>query len=152
MNSCALGLDVGDRRVGVALSDPDGLIALPLTTIQERDQESAIRAIVGLIETHNVGRVVVGLPRLMGGEEGEQAGKVRDFAQALSMRITQPIDWWDERLSTVAAEKLLGGGDTRKERDRRESNAREKRTANRDSLAAALFLQAYLDYKRALLT
>lgn len=138
MESVCLGLDVGERRVGVAISDPEGLLAVPLTTVQRRDTESAIDQIVALVREHHAGCIVVGLPMLLSGEVGSEVKKVQEFVQALKERIDTPVECWDERLSTVEAEKLMRGSGAR----------REKRDANRDALAAALILQAYLDHKR----
>ncbi|MEW6033793.1 MAG: Holliday junction resolvase RuvX [Chloroflexota bacterium] len=138
MDSVCLGLDVGGRRVGVALSDPDGLVAVPLTTVVRRDTESAVEQVATLAREHNAGCIVVGLPALLSGEVGAEAERVQEFAKALERRTGRPVEWWDERLSSVAAEKLMRDMGAR----------REKRDANRDALAAALILQAYLDHKR----
>ena len=138
MNCRALGLDVGERRVGVAISDPEGLLAVPLTTIHRKDVETAVLEIAELVRKHEVGRIVAGLPTLMSGEMGEQAARVEEFVAHLKEHVSVPIEWWDERLSTVAAEKMM-----------RDTGAnRRSRDANRDPLAAALILQAYLDSKR----
>ncbi|MBI2958329.1 MAG: Holliday junction resolvase RuvX [Chloroflexi bacterium] len=138
MSPRALGLDVGDRRIGVAISDPEGLIAVPLTTVQKRDAEAAALAVADIVRKNEVGSIVVGLPALLSGEIGEQARKVEEFVERLKPHLSVPVEWWDERLSTVAAEKMM-----------RETGAtRVRRDANRDALAAALVLQAYLDSKR----
>lgn len=135
-----LGLDVGDRRIGVAISDADGMIAVPIATVHKKDAESAILAIVELAVSHNAEGIVVGFPTLMSGEVGEQAHKVEEFVEHLKQHTLIPVEWWDERLSTVAAEKMM-----------RDTGAkRSSRDANRDSLAAALILQSYLDNKRML--
>lgn len=138
MSPRAIGLDVGERRIGVAVSDPEGLIAVPLTTVQGRDTESAMEAVAKLVRENEVGCVVVGLPTLMSGEMGGQARKVEEFVDRLKQHISVPVEWWDERLSTVAAERMM-----------RDTGAKKKsRDANRDALAATLVLQSYLDSKR----
>ncbi|MBI2854873.1 MAG: Holliday junction resolvase RuvX [Chloroflexi bacterium] len=138
MTSVCLGLDVGRRRIGVALSDPEGLLAVPLTTVLRSDTESALQEISDLVGRHNVGCIVVGLPSLLSGEAGEEVQKVNEFVAAMQERIQLPVEYWDERLSTVAAEKML----------RERGAKRETRDARRDSLAAALILQGYLDSKK----
>lgn len=138
MPAC-LGLDVGGRRIGVALSDPDGRVAVPLTTIYRKDTASAVNEIAGLVRRHDAGCIVVGLPALLSGEMGAEAERVQEFVEALREHIETPVEYWDERLSTVAAEKMM----------RSSGASREKRDAHRDAVAAALVLQAYLDSKRA---
>ncbi len=136
--SRTLCLDVGDRRIGVAVSDPEGLLAVPVTTIQTKDIETSVKAIAEMVARYEAGSIVVGMPNLMSGEAGEQALKVEQFVVHLQEHISIPIEWWDERLSTVAAEKMMRDTGAKKSR----------RDANRDSLAAALVLQAYLDSRR----
>lgn len=126
-----LGLDVGEKRIGVALAD--GPIAIPLTVIDSAGEEADLEQVVALAREHGVERIVVGLPRSMDGTIGRQAERVLDFSRALSRHV--PVDTWDERLSTVAAERLL----------RDTGMKREKRKAQRDAMAAAIILQAYLD-------
>lgn len=128
----SLGLDVGDKRVGVALSDPLGLLASPLTIIARRDDETAIEAILELVKQHQVERIIVGLPRSLDGSLGKQAEKVTVFTQCLSERIRVPIEFRDERLTTVSARRLM-------------QDARKKRATPDDAFAAAVILQAYLD-------
>lgn len=126
-----LGLDVGEKRIGVALAD--GLIAIPLTVINRAGEEIDLERVLALAQEHGVERIVVGLPRSLDGSIGRQAERVLDFSRALSQHV--PVDTWDERLSTVAAERLLL--DT--------GMKREKRKEKRDAMAAAIILQAYLD-------
>jgi putative Holliday junction resolvase len=136
--SRALGLDVGERRIGVAISDTEGMMALPLITIHRKETEGAVMEIAELVRKHEADRIVVGLPALMSGDMGEQADRVDQFVEHLKEHIVVPVEMWDERLSTVAAEKMMRDvGANRKSRD-----------ANRDMLAATLILQAYLDSKR----
>ena len=130
-----LGLDVGDKRIGVALSDPEGIIASALTVLSRSKDANELEAIGELVEERGVGGIVVGLPFSMDGSEGEQAGKVREFCQMLSVRVQVPVLTWDERLSTVAAERVMSDVGVK----------REKRKDKRDAIAAAITLQGYLD-------
>jgi putative Holliday junction resolvase len=131
----SLGLDIGDRRVGVALSDPDGILASPLTIIERVDDSQALAAIVDIIDERGAKRVIVGLPRSLDGSLGKQAEKARDFARRLAEMIKVPLDYRDERLTTVMAQRL-----------KRASGGRKGRGKTRyDAQAAALILQGYLD-------
>ncbi len=127
-----LGLDVGDRRIGVAISDPAQTMAVPKTTLARADGS---KPLARLAAEEEIGLVVVGLPLSMSGEEGEQAQETRAYAAALQAELGIPVEFWDERLSSVAAERLLGGG-----------RARVKERV--DALAATLILQAFLDSRR----
>jgi putative Holliday junction resolvase len=130
-----LGLDIGDKRIGVAISDPEQILATPLATIAREDDKKAIADIVELVDRHGVARIIVGLPYSLDGSIGGQANKVMDFAESLSKRTTASIETWDERLSTVAVERLL-----------RESGSKKAaKRAKRDAAAAAFILQGYLD-------
>jgi putative Holliday junction resolvase len=129
-----LAMDVGDSRIGVAMSDPELIIASPLTVIARDEDDSAIEALIRLIDQYDVGKVVVGLPYSLDGSIGRQANKVKDFVDKLSQRINTGIDLWDERLSTVAAERLLG-----------EAGNKKAKRSRRDDAAAAYILQGYLD-------
>jgi putative Holliday junction resolvase len=130
-----LGLDVGDKRIGVAISDPEEILATPLAIIAREDDEKAIADIVELINLHGVARIAVGLPYSLDGSIGIQANKVMDFAKRLSQHTTASMETWDERLSTVAVERLL------RESGSKKVGKREKR----DDAAAAFILQGYLD-------
>ena len=98
-----LGLDVGLRRIGMAVSDPLGLTAQGIPTLQRRNNRTDLGAFEGILRQHSVGEIVVGYPLLMSGEEGSQAGKVRAFADLLRATFKIPIHLWDERLSSVEA-------------------------------------------------
>ena len=128
-----LGLDVGEKRIGVALAE--GLLAIPLTVIDRRVEETDMELIMALVEEHKAERIVVGLPRLMNGDIGTQAEETLSFSGALAEHVDIPVDTWDERLSTVTAERLLI--DT--------GMKRKKRKGKIDAMAAAIILQAYLD-------
>jgi len=130
-----LALDVGDRRVGVAISDPTHSLARSLGVIERASRQEDFAAVAGLVEQHEVERVVVGYPRSLNGTAGEQAEKVERYAVALAEVLTVPVLLWDERLSTVSAERLM-----------REAGLRGKKKRERvDAVAAAVILQDYLD-------
>jgi putative Holliday junction resolvase len=130
----SLGLDIGDRRIGVALSDPQGILASPLTVINRRDESRDIEAIIDIISQRGVGRIIVGLPYSLDGRLGGQAEKVKAFTQKLVSRIQVPLEYRDERLTTVMAERLG-----------REAGGKKRGKARHDAQAAAIILQGYLD-------
>ena len=130
-----LGLDIGDSRIGVAISDPIEIIAIPLTVITRDDDNAALSAIIQLVGQYDVKRIVVGLPYSLDGSLGRQASKVKDFVDKLSQSTSAGIELWDERLSTVAVERLLRGAGNKKARER----------SRLDAAAAAFILQGYLD-------
>jgi putative Holliday junction resolvase len=134
----SLGLDIGDRRTGVAISDPQGILAFPLTVITEKTEDTAINEITKLVQQHDVGCIVVGLPLCLNGGVGQQANKVTAFAERLSQNITIDVQLWDERLSSVAAERSMIEACTKK----------NKRKQQRDAIAAAFILQGFLDSLR----
>jgi putative Holliday junction resolvase len=130
-----LALDVGERRIGVAVSDPTGTVARPLTAIVRASRQADLDAIGQLVEQHEVERVVVGLPLSLDGTEGPQARKIRRYADRLAQAIAVPLELWDERYSTVTAEEIL--------RSKRKRSRRGRGQV--DATAAAVFLQTYLD-------
>ena len=130
----ALGLDVGDRRIGLALSDPTGLLASPYGVVERGPSD--IADILRVAEENEVSEIVVGLPLSMSGASGAQAGKVRAFIRDMKSETDLPIRTVDERLSTVQAEGMLRQSGRRRQRDR----------GQLDSAAAAVILQAHLDY------
>ena len=127
-----LGLDVGEKRIGVAISDPTGIIAQPLMTIERGGDD--IERIVALIEEEEVGEVVVGLPFNMDGSLGEMGEKVKVFAGGLKARLDIPMVFIDERLSTREAERLMISADV----------SRRKRRKKIDRVSAAIILQGRL--------
>jgi putative holliday junction resolvase len=133
-----MGLDVGDKRIGVALSDPQGWMASPLEAVFRESDAVALTKLSELIKLHQVERVIVGLPRSMDGSLNQQAIKVQTFAEELSRYIAVPMEFWDERLSTVAANRLMLDAGTKK----------GDKKSKRDSISSALVLQAYLDSKQ----
>jgi putative Holliday junction resolvase len=133
-----MGIDHGEKRVGVALSDEDSLIAQPHDTLARRDPSALLTAVAALARDHDVGEIVVGLPLGLDGREGASARRARRFSERLGELTGLPIVLWDERMTTVAAQRALGEAGVR---------AREQKTMI-DRVAAALMLQSYLDAKR----
>jgi len=134
-----LGLDIGDRWIGVAVSDPSGTLASPLTIIGRIEETADLEAIGDIIEQNDIGRVIVGLPRSMNGSLGRQAEKVQEFTSQLRQHTDVPVEFRDERLTTVSANRLI-----------RESSAKKSRAKIRDdAIAAALILQSFLDEARS---
>ncbi|HEX6924736.1 MAG TPA: Holliday junction resolvase RuvX [Longimicrobiaceae bacterium] len=130
-------LDYGQRRIGVALSDPSGTIAYPLKTLLRRPGKRPPWAeLTGLLREYEVEEVVVGLPLDLAGEEGEWAEEVRRFGAELARRTSLPVHWVDERLTSVRAERTVRGMGLKK--TEREEKGRV------DATAAALILEAYL--------
>lgn len=133
-----LGLDVGDQRIGVAMSDPLGLTAQRLTLLDRRGTPQDVEAVVRLVDAHAAEALVVGLPLTLRGEQGPQAKKVVAFCDALRRRTAVPVHLLDERLTTVQGERALLATDT----------PRRKRKAMIDQVAAQLILQQFLDANR----
>lgn len=130
-----LALDVGKRRIGVALSDELGLTAQGLETLERTNNRQDCAALARLATENNVSLLLVGNPVNMSGTEGRQAAWVRQFAQTLSARTGLPVRMWDERLTTVEAERVL----------RQSGISIEKRARAVDRLSAVILLQSYLD-------
>jgi putative holliday junction resolvase len=131
-----LGIDVGSVRVGVALSDPAGVLATPLTTVpRDLSGGSDLRTIAELVAEHEVVEVVVGLPRTLAGTEGSAAVAARAFADALGAVLPVPIELSDERLTTVVATRQL----------RQRGVPGRKQRAIVDQAAAVAILQGWLD-------
>jgi len=131
-----MGLDLGDKKIGVAMSDPLGWTAQGLEVIASKGSaEDDLKKIQEVARQYGVEKVVVGLPRNMDGSPGRRAKKAREFAGRLARVLDIPVDLWDERLTTVAAEKLLIEADL--------SRARRRQVI--DKMAAVLILQNYLD-------
>lgn len=136
-----IGLDVGDRTVGVAVSDPLGITAQGITTIERVGIRKDTTKVLDLIDEHGCDTVVIGLPLSMNGSESEQTKKVREFGAMLTNKLVSTghkdvnVVWQDERLTTVQAERVLIDGDVR----------RKDRKRVIDKQAAVLILQTYLD-------
>ncbi|HET7322508.1 MAG TPA: Holliday junction resolvase RuvX [Longimicrobiaceae bacterium] len=136
-----MSLDYGEKRIGVGLSDPTRTIASPLTTLTRRaGKRPPWPEIRRLVEEHEVTEVVIGLPLDLSGEEGEWAAEVRAFGAEVERRLSLPVHWVDERLSSVSAERAVRGLGLK--RSQREEKGRV------DAAAAAVILQAYLARER----
>ena len=132
---CTLGIDHGSKRIGLAISDPDGRVALPVGTLESRGPERDLAAIRQVIEARQVERIVVGLPGHMDGRPGRQAEAARAFAERLARELGLPVDTLDERWTTKEAERAL----------RATGRRGKKKRAVVDSVAAALLLRTYLE-------
>ena len=131
-----MGIDYGDRRIGIALSDALGWTAQGLETIiWQREITLALDRIKELAQNNEVTKIVVGLPRHLNGEISQQGEKTLAFVKQLHVHTGLPVETWDERLTTMAAERLLISADVR----------RNKRRQVIDKVAAAIILQGYLD-------
>jgi len=133
-----IALDFGERRIGVAASDPDGHIARPLTVIERASRAEDMARIGELLRSRHVEKVVVGLPLNLDGSAGPSARRARRFAATLRKALELPVDLWDERLTTAEAERALLASD----------RSRQRRKEVRDAVAASLILQSYLDAQR----
>src|SRR3989338_5959261 len=131
-----LGLDIGDKRIGYALSDELRLMAHAAGLIERKSDETALGEIKSIVTERDVQKIVVGLPKTLKGDTGIQAEKVMKFADTLRVYMNISLDLWDERLTTVQAERALI------ERDM----SRAKRKLKRDAAAAEIMLQSYLDF------
>jgi putative holliday junction resolvase len=130
-----LALDLGERRVGVAVCDPDGIMASPLLQFEPRRRVDLVETVARLVEEQGAGRVVVGMPILLDGQEGFQARRTLGTVEALRARLTVPVVTWDERFSTFEAEGAMRGAGL----------SAAARKSRRDKVAATMILKAYLD-------
>lgn len=130
-----LAVDLGDKRVGLAVSDPLGLTAQGLDTLERRGDRVDLEALRQTCAEREVARIVVGLPRNMDGSEGPRAQKSRAFARRLHEATGLPVFLWDERLSSAEAERVLIAADV----------SRQKRKQAVDRMAAQVILQGYLE-------
>ena len=119
-----MGLDIGDKTIGVAVSDLMGLTAQGVTTIKRVGKKKDIEAIKQIIAEKQVNKIVSGLPKNMNGTVGPQGEKVQKFCELLKEETNLPIEFWDERLSTVAAERSLIEGNVRRENRKKEYKRR----------------------------
>ncbi len=129
-----LGLDLGKKRIGVAISDELGITAQALTTLERGSFERDCAALRGLVQSYEASQIVVGLPLQMSGALGRSGEECMAYGHKLEKNLGVPVVFWDERLSTVAAEKVLLEGDVRRDRRRRVI----------DQIAACLILDGYL--------
>lgn len=137
MRKRTLGLDIGEKRIGIAISDPLGLTAQGVQVLERKNDMQVIDAIDACLTEYEADTIVVGLPLNLDGTESEQTGRVRRFAEKLQKRFRKraTIKMWDERLSTAGAERSLLEADL--------SRARRKKLI--DKMAATFILQGYLD-------
>ena len=133
-----MGLDVGDKTIGVALSDPMFLIANPLETIKRKKASLDINRLVELINEYDVEKIVVGLPKNMNNSIGPQSMKVMSFVDLLKKQTDKEIVYQDERMTTLQSERVLIDMDVR----------RENRKEHIDKIAASFILQTYLDGRK----
>jgi len=135
-----LGLDVGNKRIGVAISDAENILATPLATIERTDEdETVLKAITDIVRDRRVERIIAGLPYSLNGTIGPQAARTLSFIEKLSGNVDVPVETRDERMSTVAAQQML-----------RQSGKNSLQMKGKiDSAAAAYILQGYLDILRA---
>ena len=133
----SLGLDVGDSKIGVAISDRLGYTAQGILTFQRHTLTKDLRFLQKLIAEHDIGEVIVGLPLKMNGTHSSQTNKILAFRDYLAKHLPIPVRTWDERLTTVQAIKILKRGHVR----------RKHRAPLIEKVAAVIILQGYLDYK-----
>jgi putative holliday junction resolvase len=131
----AMGLDIGTKTVGIAICDELGITAQPITTVRRKGMGADLAACQALASEHGVTHLVAGLPLNMDGSEGHRAQACRRFADALAQACALPLIYWDERLTTVAAQRALLEADV----------SRTKRKEVIDQVAAVLILQGWLD-------
>lgn len=132
----AIGLDVGSKRIGVAVSDELGLIATPRGAVRRRSYNRDAAEILDLVRETEADRVVVGLPLGLSGRATEQTARITRFADMLASRLPVPVEFWDERLTTAAARAIPS------------ASSRPRAQGYLDAVAAALILQGYLDHQR----
>ncbi len=137
-----LGLDVGERRIGVAISAPEGRLAVPLRILECQGDAADVRVIADLARAEQAEALVVGHPLSLDGSVGSQARRVEAFARRLAEESGLPLELWDERLTSVQAERAPAGP------ARRAAKGGRRRRAPADDVAAAIILQGYLDRHR----
>lgn len=130
-----IGLDYGEARIGVSVSDIMETIANPLDTIEEHDREKQLEKVIEVIKRERAEKIVVGLPKRMDGSLGHRAEYTKSFAEELAQRCALPLVMWDERLSSSEAHRMLETGGV----------SGKKRKTKVDKIAAVLILQTYLD-------
>jgi len=130
-----IGVDYGEKRMGLAISDPLGMFATPLRTVQVSSMKNSCEELISAVEEHDAGMIVVGMPYNMNGSKGEMVEKVEKFIELIKQKTDIPIEIIDERLSSQLVEKTLIAADMR----------RDKRKKVIDKLAAQVILQSYMD-------
>ena len=131
-----MGLDVGSKTIGIALSDPARIVSQPFSVIRRSGSKHDINQLCQIVNDKEVSLIVVGLPKNTDGSLGKSAIQVMEFAEKLKNHVSVPLVMWDERFSTTAAERALISADV----------SRQKRKGVIDSVAAAIILDGYLDY------
>lgn len=135
----ALALDIGQTRIGVAVSDRTGRVAMPVKVLPAAEVTGLARSFRAIVEDHEPDVIVSGLPRTMAGEDGPQAARVREIARAVASALQLPLEFEDERLSSSEAKRIL-----------RAQGLNEKQMRGKvDMIAASVFLQAWLDARAA---
>ncbi len=129
-------MDVGDRRIGMAVSDALGWTAQGIATLERQGDKQDFEKLTKLLEYHKPDRIVIGLPKNMNGTTGSQSQKVQEFGEKLKKLTNAEVIYWDERLTTVEAHKAMISADV----------SRKKRKHKVDQIAAILILQSYLDF------
>lgn len=138
MTMSILGMDLGEKRIGLAIANVSSHIAQPLKVLQRKNIETNIQKLKEIIEEYDVREIVMGFPLNMDGQEGKKAKEAIDFSKLLKKKLNLKVQLWDERMTTIEGERvLLKAGITR-----------VKRRKVRDKLAAQLILQSYLDAKQ----
>jgi len=142
-----VGLDVGERRIGVAAADSETRVALPVGVVERTELAADAAAIARLMEEQKAEALVLGLPISLNGSLGPQAQVVRDFGDQLATRLGLPVEYWDERLSTVEAQRRLRPPGRRGRQNKASRSAKGRRVSlgRLDALASAIILQSYLD-------
>lgn len=130
-----LGLDIGERRIGIAVSDPEGRVATPLKVIAPASPEQARSLLARTVEEYEPDAIVVGVPVTLSGEDGPQARWTRDTGERLSRDLGVPVRYWDERLTSAEARRLMAEGGL----------SQKEMRGRIDMVAAALVLQSFLD-------
>jgi putative Holliday junction resolvase len=130
-----LGIDYGQKRIGIAISDEMAIVATPVGNVEENGINAVVAAIAKIVTEREVGKIVVGLPRNRDGSLGAKAQETLAFVEKLKTRVTVPIQTWDERLTTKQAERAMIEADV----------SRKQRRASIDKMAAQLILQSFLD-------
>lgn len=133
----SLGLDMGDKRIGVALSDPLGILASPLLVFEHKDDATDIETILQLVRRYRVEHIIIGLPQSMDGKIGPQAEKVKSFTEKLKQQSLIPVEFRDERLTTVIARRLMEEAGIKK--------VGKGKKIEYDAAAAAIILQSFLN-------
>ncbi|MGI9100942.1 MAG: Holliday junction resolvase RuvX [Terriglobales bacterium] len=137
-----LALDVGSRTIGMAISDELGILARGLPTLRRKSKRVDIETIGAILHQYDIGEIVVGHPLRLGGESSAQTGRIAALAAELRARLGVPVQLWDERLTSVAAEEALGLKRSVKQR------IADRKSGAVDRIAAVIILQNYLDTRR----